>query len=355
MTLNVPQQRLFNHRLAGKRFRAPEEVVHWLGAVQSQDYGAAKWAIGQRAISITGAAVDEAFSAGSILRTHVMRPTWHLVMPSDIRWLLALTAPRVNAVSAHYYRKLELDERVFVRSNRALEKALRGGHHLTRAEISDVYRACGINATGLRLSYLLLRAEIDAVVCSGPLRGKQFTYALFDERVPATKPLERDEALAKLTKRYFHSHGPALVHDFAWWSGLTVTDAKTGIELSSRHLSRKTVDGKTYWSTAGYAPQRLRASPTMHLLPNFDEYLIAYKDYAPITAAIPASRKQELIAHLLVLDGQVIGGWRRTIGKQAISVMTNLMVKLNKAASSALDAELKKYSRFMGMPVVLLQ
>src|SRR5262245_24524323 len=168
--------------------------------------------------------IDELFNEGKILRTHVMRPTWHFVMPEDIRWMLKLTAPRINAVSAYYFRKMELDQAVLARSNAAISKALRG-KHLTREELGQVLGRAKIDAKGLRLIYLMIRAELDAVICSGPLRGKQFTYALLDERVPKCRTLKRDEALAELTIRYFTSHGPALLRDFVWWSGLTITDA----------------------------------------------------------------------------------------------------------------------------------
>jgi DNA glycosylase AlkZ-like len=230
--LDVAQRRLRNERLVGPAFAAPADVVSWLGAVQSQDYGGAKWAVAQRARGCSDADVEEACDRGDIVRTHVMRPTWHFVTSADARWMLELTAPRVHAANAYYYRQLELDERVFTKSHAALAAALRGGRHLTRVELGHALERAGIRAAGTRLAYVLMRAELDAVICSGPRRGKQFTYALFDERVPASKPLARDQALAELVRRYFASHGPATVQDFAWWSGLTVADGTKGIDLA---------------------------------------------------------------------------------------------------------------------------
>jgi hypothetical protein len=201
----------------------PCDVVRWLVAVQAQDYSGAKWALGLRLQGSTEKNIEQAIADGSILRTHLMRPTWHFVTPADIRWLLALTAPRVHAVNAHMYRQLELDHSVFKRSNAALAKALREGQTLTRDELRGVLRKAGIAVDGnLRMSYLMMRAELDAIVCSGPRRGKQFTYALLDQGAPQPKTLHRDEALVELVRRYFISRGPATVQDFAKWSGLNL-------------------------------------------------------------------------------------------------------------------------------------
>src|SRR5690242_12008135 len=204
------QLRVCNQRLQSSEFQRPVEVVRWLGAVQAQDFYGAKWALGLRMVEATHETIEDAFNGGEILRTHVMRPTWHFVAPEDIRWLLALTAPRVNVRCGPNYRKYELDEATLRRSNKILTKALQGGKHLTRAEIKATLNRSGVAADDVvRLAHILLRAELDGVVCSGPRMGKQFTYALLEERVPAAKPLARDEALAKLALTYFRSHGPA--------------------------------------------------------------------------------------------------------------------------------------------------
>jgi hypothetical protein len=213
--LEIAHQRLHNQLISRQTFEKAGDVVGWLGAVQAQDYAAAKWAVGQRVQEATDVAIDRAFADGAILRTHVMRPTWHFVTPADIRWMLQLTAPRVNALNASYYRQRALDDDIFKRSNAILAKALQGGKQLTRTELASVLQQAGI-ATGdlLRLTYLMIRAELDGVLCSGARRGKQFTYALLDEQAPQAKSLERDEALAELTRRYFTSHGPATLQDF---------------------------------------------------------------------------------------------------------------------------------------------
>jgi len=253
-SLDIAQQRLYHQRLIADPFEKPVDVVDWLVAVQAQDYFGAKWALGLRLRDAHDADLDRAFNAGEILRTHMLRPTWHFVTPIDIRWLLALTAPRVNAANAAMYRKLELDNATLKRGYKAMTKALQSGQHLTREELSEALGKAGIAATGQRLAYIVMHAELDGLICSGPRRGKQFTYALLEERVPPVAPLKRAEALATLTQRYFASHGPAMAQDFAKWSGLTTADAKLGLDMVGTQLQRETLNGAEYWFSSSAMP-----------------------------------------------------------------------------------------------------
>ena len=354
----ICRQRLRNQRLIGEPFEKIEDVVRCLTAVQSQDYAGAKWAIGQRVTEIHDDSIDELFNKGRILRTHVMRPTWHFVMPQDIKWMLKLTAPRVNAVSAYYFRKMGLDQTVFKRSNAVISRALRGGKQLTRDELGKALTRAKIDANGLRLAYIIIRAELDAVICSGARRGKQFTYALLDERVQNGKVLERDEALAELTKRYFAGHGPALLRDFVWWSGLAIGDAKAGLEMARSNLHQEVVDGNTYWFGALEQIQKTK-TPIIHLLPNYDEYLIAYKDrrasFDPAIQGKIGERDNVLFAHIVVLNGQVIGGWQRTFQKNEVTINTNLLVDLSKAEQLAFEQAVERYCRFLKKPLTRLE
>ena len=230
MRVDICRWRLAGQFLTTDGPTTPVDVVQILGAVQSQDYAGAKWALAQRVRGVTDAAIEATVDAGDILRTHVLRPTWHFVTPADIRWMLALTAPRVRAKMAGPNRRLELDRAFVRRSIGVFEKALAGGRSLTRQELSaELQRARLGVITGQRLGHLMMEAELDAVVCSGPRRGRQFTYALLEERAPAAPTRSSEEALHDLTRRYFTTRGPATPHDFTWWSGLTVADAKRGI------------------------------------------------------------------------------------------------------------------------------
>jgi hypothetical protein len=350
--------RLYNQRLAGTPLATPEEVVAWLGAVQSQDYAGAKWAISQRTPGLSDAAIEAVFAEGRILRTHVLRPTWHFVTPADIRWLLAITAPRIHALNAYMVRQLELDDAIFARSNVAFAKAMEGGRQLTRAELGEVLAEVGIEATGMRLGYLLHRAELDAVVCSGARRGKQFTYALLDERAPNARTLTREEALAELTRRYFASHGPATLKDFTWWCSLTLADARAGMELVKEHFVSETIGDQTFWfspSTPDLHGVLRPASPSAYLLPNYDEYG-SYADHSAILDAQYGNRlnprESAVFNNLIVIDGQILGTWRRTLKKKAVVVEILPFRPFNAAEESAVNAALARFGHFLDRPVV---
>ncbi len=357
---NVAQRRLAGQHLTAPTLENPADVVHRLGAVQAQDYGGAKWAVAMRTRgAIADSVVEQAVSDGSILRTHLLRPTWHFVAPADIRWMLALTAPRISAAMAHYNKKLELDTTVFRRSNTALARALRDGKQMTRPELAAVLRRARINVDGTqRLAHLMMQAELDAVVCSGARRAKQFTYALLDERVPPAAPLDRDEALLELTKRYFGTRSPATPHDFAWWSGLTVADATKGIRLAGAALEREVIDDRTYWFDPS-TDIRASAKSTAFLLPNYDEYFIGFKDRSAIAHRL---RSTDLVtggdavtAHVIVVDGQLVGRWKRSIERDAVVIALNLLVPLTKNEQRAVRPAVEAYSEFLGLRAKLRQ
>ena len=355
--VDIAAHRLRNQRLVGARFDEPADAVRWLGAVQSQDHPGAKWALALRTRGVDDAALDRAFDAGAFLRTHVMRPTWHYVAPQDLRWLLALTGPRVHAANARVYRMLELDAPLFRRAHARITRALRGGNALTRLELSAELAAARIAATGQRLAYVVMHAELDGLICSGPMRGKQHTYMLLEERVAPAPALAREEALGLLARRYFTSHGPATAHDFSWWSGLTVTDARAAVALVGSELTRVSLDGKDYW-TADPTPPPKADGPTVHLLPNYDEHVVAYRNHAhTLDPATVAARRRRtdgpLAAHLVARDGLVVAGWRRTLEKGTAVVGVDLLTTLRRADRTALRRAADDYGRFLGAPVVL--
>jgi hypothetical protein len=354
-TADLVRRRLANQKLATSTLRSPADVVAWLGAVQAQDYSAARWALGLRVKGLTDAVVEQAFNDGAILRTHVMRPTWHFVAPADIRWLQALTAPRVHALNRYYAHKNGLDDKTLARSRRVIERALGGGHQRTRDELGAALGKAGIPADGQRLAYLMMNAELDQVICSGARRGKQFTYALLDERAPKAHALPRDEALAELTRRYFTSHGPATLKDYAWWSGLTMSDARRGTDIVGRALVKETFGELTCWSSApGPAFTRLR--PSAHLLPIFDEYLIAYKDRGAVANPEYASRiaiTSETYCHYLIVDGRLVGTWKRDETPTGIDVKVVDFQSFPPAYRKAIAVASDRYRAFLGKPVTV--
>ncbi len=351
-TIDLPTQRLHTQHLVGPKFETAAEVVAHFGAVQAQDYAGAKWAVAQRAHSLTDADLDRALADGSILRTHVLRPTWHFVTPADIRWMLALTAPRVNAAASYQYRRLELDAATLKRSAKALSTTL-PGKQLTRAELEAALNQAGIVTDNQRMIHLLMHAELDGVMCSGGRRGKQFTYALLDERAPHAKTLPRDEALAALALRYFTGHGPATVQDFAWWSGLTLTDARRGLDMVQAQLQRKDVGDQTYW--LAQSDGRVKASTPPLLLPNYDEYIVGYADrsavYDPAHADQLDARNNVLFMHTLLINGQVIGTWQRTLHKSAVVIDLKPFKPLTKEQQRAAAKVVDVYGAFLGLPV----
>lgn len=354
---DIATQRLRSQRLTGEPLSSAVHAVRWLVAVQSQDYAGAKWALGQRTRGLTDAELDRLFDEGAILRTHVMRPTWHFVLPEDIRWLLQLTGPRVRLGLAGRHRQLEIDEGVIARAGKAFTAALAGGRHLTRPELGEVLGAAGISPDGQRLPHLLTAAELDGLIASGPRRGRQFTYALLEERVPKARGLDRTEAVVELTRRYFRSRGPAQVQDFAWWSGLTMADARTGLALAGTALDHKVIDGREHWFDAEAGPAS-RAAAIVHLLPNFDEYTVAYRDRA---AAIHPDRPLDpallsfgsILSNVVIVGGRVRGAWRRTLSRGAVHVELRLPDRLEPAERAAVEAAAHRLGRFLQRPVEL--
>ena len=350
----IVEARLSNQYISREGHRRPEDVVAWFGAVQAQEYEPAKWGLGLRMREGTvNQDVEAAFEQGRILRTHVMRPTWHFVAAKDIRWLMALTGPRVQRAMSHYCRRLELDARTLARGLRIVERALADRRYLTRPELAGRLQRAKIAVPGNRLAMIVMHAELEAVICSGPRRGKEFTYALVAERAPTTRSLTRDEALGELSRRYFRSHGPATTRDFAWWSGLTTADAKRGLEMNKavRHES----GGRTYWSLepASSGPPRKRL---VHLLPIYDEYLIAYRDREMVPhgpSEIPAGRSSVTFQHALVIAGQVAGTWRTARGPRALSLQAALLRSIKPRERRALAETVADYERFQGVPVKL--
>jgi hypothetical protein len=351
-------RRLRAQRLTGARFARPEDAVGWLGAVQAQDFGPAKWAVGARVRGATDELVEEAFAAGRILRTHVLRPTWHFVSPADIRWLLTATAPRVQARCAYRYRQLGLDASTLRRGDEALADALRGGAHLTRAGAAAALAAAGIGVEGQRLPYLLMHAELEAIVCSGPRRGKQHTWALLDERAPEAVDLPRNEALGELARRYFTSHGPATARDFATWSSLTLAEVRAAIAAAGPALRSEELAGLVFWMGAG-EPGRVPAarSPLVRLVQGYDEYIMGYTETKrviapPFAAWSPADRP---IANLVVLlDGRVAGYWRRTLKRHRVIVEAVLLEPFGAARMDALEAEAARFGEFVGLAATVV-
>lgn len=327
-------------------------------AVQAQDYPASAWAMAQRlAPDAREAGLAAAFDDGDYVRTHVLRPTWHVVAARDVRWLQALTGGRVKAAMRGLLASLDVDSALLARTHDMITRALEGGRSLTRDELGRTLAAAGITASGPRLAAMAMVAELDALICSGPRRGHQHTYALVDERVPASAMRTRDEALAELARRYVTGHGPAQAVDLAWWSGLTVADARTGLQAADPPLSREDHDGRLFW--AAEEPGPMTASPVqpIHLLPNYDELLVAFRDRSD--GAHPdlppeARTGMAMLGNVVVREGQVIGRWQRSVGTgRSIRIEVTPFIELDDATWKAIRMATARMARFLGREVVI--
>ncbi|MCL4560199.1 MAG: winged helix DNA-binding domain-containing protein [Chloroflexi bacterium] len=352
---NLALLRLVSQGISNPKNLRLDDIVAQLGAIQAQDYLAAKWALGLRSPGSRDADVERAFNEAKILRTHVLRPTWHFVAPEDIRWMLSLTGKRVKAAMASMFRQLELEDDLLKSCNEILAVALQGGKQLTRPELVSILRQAGISSgEPLRYPFILLNAELDGVICSGARHGKQHTYALLAERALEARDLPREQALGELTQRYFTTRGPATLKDFAWWSGLTVADAEEGVEMNKPYLVREIIDKKTYWRAPGTANLD-HSAPTAYLLPNYDEYMVAYQDRSAFSderiAKFLSPRDNAFLGYSVVLDGRIAAGWKRTIRKEYILIRINRYTRFTEAEEQAVEDAALRFGEFLGKPI----
>jgi hypothetical protein len=278
-----------------------------------------------------------------------MRPTWHFVAPETIRWMLSLTTEKIKASSRSRDRDLEITEGLYTQSNRIIQKALEGNQHLTQEAIGKALEQAKITVNSARLYHFLMRAEVEGIVCSGALQGKTHTYALLDERAPATPPLHREEALAKLAQLYFQSHSPAALPDFAWWSGLSMTEARKGLEAVKSGFVAEVIDGQTYWINNDFrdtpAPENC-----CRLLPAFDEYIIAYKDR---NAALLSEHHSKAISSngifrpVIVINGQVVGLWKKSSTPKS-PVQFEFFEQADDATKKLVEEEVAEFKNYTG-------
>jgi len=342
----IPTLRLHNQKITTTDLTTPQSVVAHLGAVQAQDFPMSKLAVGLRLPGSTDADIEAALNAGLLVRTHVLRPTWHLVSGPDARWMLALTGKHIKAASASRDRDLGLDAGLYARSNDLIVRALEGGRHLTRAELMQALENGGIPTDSSRAVHFMMNAETDALVCNGVPRGKEQTYALLDEKVPKGPILSREEAISTLAMRYFTSHAPATLADFYWWSGLPMPDARAGLESVKKHLDSFDWEGKTYWF-GGDAPSKPVES--LFLLPAFDEYTVSYKDRSAVFE--PRWHKEAITANgifkpIIVANGRVTGIWKRSVQKNKLLIEPTFFDGTTPVSNHALEVAVQRLKAF---------
>jgi len=346
---DIANIRLHSQQIANTKFKTAKDLVKWMGAMQAQDYYMAKWAIGVRLPGSTDTQIQTALDKGQIIRTHLLRPTWHFVSPEDIYWILELTAPQIKASAKSRDKELELTEKIYTKSNTIIQKALRDGKHLTREELIAGLAKAKIATDNSRSSHLLLRAELEGIICSGAAKGKNRTYALLENVVPKIKPLSKDEALAKLAKKYFSSHCPATLQDFIWWSGLSVANARHALEMIKSDFVSETVGSQTYWLINSFSIPAT-AAKSCYLLPAYDEFMISYKDRS---ASLNFENQKKSISingifnPIIVINGQVTGLWKRTIKNDKVIIETEFFRPHNKTELNLIKKASAPFGHFL--------
>jgi hypothetical protein len=353
---DVARLRLHAQGIARPSAAMPEAVVTHLGAVQAQDYHGALWSIGLRMAAATRASVERAIVERTIVRTWPMRGTLHFIPAADARWMLELLTPRIVKGAAGRHRQLELDDAAFRRSRAIIGRALKADPVLSRGGILAALEKGGVSTAGQRGIHILQQLSMERMLCYGPHAEKQPTFALFDDWIPTSRQLDRDDALRTIAERYFVSHGPATLRDFVGWTGLAVADAKIGLRLAAPVLERLVVNDAELW----LSPARIAADDaeqSAHLLPGFDELMLGYKDRSAALAPRYANRivpgGNGMFLSTLVLDGQVRGTWRRAVRAKAVVLDATPFSRLRAAEKRAFAASLERYAHYLGTDVTL--
>lgn len=357
MNLNdVANTRLANQQITKPKFKTPNELVSWLGAMQAQDFTMAKWALGIRLPNSKETLIEEALNKGEILRTHILRPTWHFVSAEDITWMLGLSAPHIKSGMKGRHKRLGLTAALLKKSNKIIEKLLSGGEHLTRDEIMREFKKVRINVRENRSSHFMFMAEFEGLICSGKVKNGKQTYALLETRVPKTKSLDREEALAKLAQKYFTSHGPATLQDFEWWSGLPVPDARKAIEMVKPGFVSEKIDENEYWFD-GSNDFPKNGNESVHLLPAYDEFLISYRNRDASLSVLDNKKtisNNGIFRPVILINGQVKGIWKRTSKNDIVVVEINFFQPQKKVIQQKVRKAAKELSSFLNKEVKVI-
>jgi winged helix DNA-binding protein len=353
--------RLASQYLDGRQAGDPARIVRHFGAVQAQEYAQSLWAVGLRTRDATALSVEAAIEGGAILRTWPMRGTIHLVPAEDARWMLDLLAGRRIRQMTTVYRRLGLTEEVLGRAAEIVAGELRGGHRIRRPDLLALLAGCGIDCSasphGSRGSHILGYLSMTGLVCIGPMDGPQQTFVLLGEWAP--HPRRPEDPAAELAARYFTSHGPATVRDFGWWSGLPLGQVRPAIERAGPALAATELGGEVYWHGNGQPRPAPRdaglATGGALLLPAFDEYTVAYQDRDALLADGHQLPPGDLLNPVMVLDGQVVGLWKRVIARDGVQLSLAPLGRLAKGDRDRFAVAAERYAAFLGLPAEIAE
>lgn len=344
----IARLRLGNQQLAGSALKSPQEIVSWMGAVQAQDFNMAKWAIGVRLPALTNRLVEDALNRGEIVRTHTLRPTWHLVAAEDIHWMLALSESRLRAIARSYNAMVELTDLVREKAQDVVLQTLELGKHLTRDQLGDVLKYKGFNINSHQLNHVMFGAEISGFVCSGEIKGNKQTYCLLEERIPKTEIFDKEVALGRLARKYFTSHAPATLNDFVWWSGLTISEAKRAMEMIKSDFVVETIDSQQYWLNNSFTEPK-DVNDSLLLLPAWDEFVVSYKSRQHIVLDEHYSKvisKNGIFKPVIVRDGHIIGMWKRVKKKDKVGAEIQLFKNVDSLTKDMLTKASLSFEQF---------
>jgi hypothetical protein len=353
---HIATLRLYVQHIAQADFTSAEQVVSWMGAMQAQDYPGALWSVALRTPNLTQADVEQAIIDRKIVRSWPMRGTLHFMSAKDARWMVNLLAPRVIAASKSRRAQLEIDEPLLTKVKTIFEQSLSGEKCLSRSSMMTKLEEAGISTANQRGYHLLVHFAQTGLICFGPHEDKQPTFVLMDEWLPETPSYSREEALKELARRFFVSHGPATIHDFAGWANITLSDARAGLGATEHLLTSETVEGKTYW----FSPtlRDIKPKPTTFLLPGFDEFMLGYKDRSPALAVIHSQKivpgNNGMFMPTIVVNGQIDGLWKRTTRVKSTQIELLPFESLTKETRQSLQKNAARYGEFLQKEVTIL-
>lgn len=347
-TTDIHKIRLYNQLLMGTNLRKPEEIVSYMGAMQSQAFDMAKWAIGARLPGLTNQCVDQAISTHKIIRTHVLRPTWHFASAEDIHWMLELSSPRLKPIYLGYGKSIGVDQGYVLKNFHLVEKLLEKEDHLTRQEIIKRLVLDGIDMNSHKLNQLVVFGELEGVICSGEVKGNKHSYCLLQKHLPRVHFPTKEEAIEKLTRRFFTSHAPATLQDFIWWSGMRISDAKKGLELIKDDFVSEEINGRTFWMKNDLSIPRADEDSAL-LLPQFDEYVVSYKDRSEIIEDQHYAKvmtKNGLFSPTIMLNGEIVGSWKKVTKNKKVDVELSFFNKTNKQIQNLYKCSIESVKAF---------
>lgn len=349
----IAYRRMRNQCIAWVKGRTSREVIQRLGALQAQDYTQALWAIGLRMHDANAAEIEQAIADKQIVLTWAVRGTLHFVPAEDVNWMLKLLTPRILAKDKRRLEQLELDTKVIAQCENIIYGALKEQKRMNRPALMGLLEGAGFNTKNQRGYHLLWYLAQTGLICMGPMEEKQQTFVLLEDWVHKNNKLSVEESLKELAKRYFSGHGPATPHDFALWSGLTITEARRGIEMAQETLYMESFEGLEYWMGKNIATD-IDEQSTVCLLPGYDEYLLGYKDRSAVLKAEQAPLmvpgKNGVFAPMIIVDGQIAGTWKRTIKKDGIDIAIRSFAELGFRKELVIE-ETRRYCKFIGVPL----